>query len=205
MARPMVFESRFAEVQVAVSMSMPVEIAIKNHGNHDFICRLSLSTLCGLIFCSNGFPAISLIHQLMITHFTPQGVHHQLPLRSTSCFLITTPTGHQQPHEELGLWLPFSSGRRWVLLSQILRLEGMGNYTTCYFLDGSELLMALSLKVFAGRVPAGSLVRSHRKHLLNRHYIEAVSAVQLQVLLTNGERVPVARRRVTAFRKAWRG
>lgn len=119
-------------------------------------------------------------------------------LRTPALFAIAT---RPQP----GLFLPFSLGRHWVLLSQIVRLEGVGNYTTCYFLDGSELLAALSLKVFANRVPAGSLLRSHRKHLLNRQYIEAVSAAELTVLLTNGERIPIARRRITAFRKTWRG
>lgn len=105
---------------------------------------------------------------------------------------------------EAGLFLPFPQGRRWVLVSHIVRLEGAGNYTYCHFTDEPPLLAALSLKVLAGRLPGGALVRSHRKHLLNPLYIEAVSPANLKVVLTTGERLPVARRRIRAFRQECR-
>ncbi|TAE26855.1 MAG: LytTR family transcriptional regulator [Cytophagales bacterium] len=105
-------------------------------------------------------------------------------------------------HElRLGLTLPFPLGRQWTNLAQIVRLEGLGNYTLIHFLDGTTLLVALSLKVFMGRVPVGVFVRPHRKHLLNRQHIETVSARHGNILLTNGERIPIARRRVTEFRR----
>jgi two-component system, LytTR family, response regulator len=87
-----------------------------------------------------------------------------------------------------------------MALVQIIRLEGMGNYTNFHFADGSELLAALSLKVYAQRVPPGSFMRPHRKHL----YIEAISGPRSEVVLTTGERIPVARRRVEVFRREWR-
>lgn len=44
------------------------------------------------------------------------------------------------------LLLPFQRGRQWVNFDQIIRLEGIGNYTTCLFADGTELLVALTLR-----------------------------------------------------------
>lgn len=110
----------------------------------------------------------------------------------------------QQSLSSTGLQLPFNDGRRWVDLSQIIRLEGVSNYTHCYFTDAPPLLVALSLKVLAGRLPKGAIVRPHRKHLLNPAYIEAISWGCSEVLLTTGERVPIARRRVTGFRRECR-
>ncbi len=121
------------------------------------------------------------------------------PLRA----VLARPQTAQRHLLEAGLLLPFNDGRRWISLSQIIRLEGVGNYTNVYFLDGSSLLVALSLKVLASRLPADLFMRPHRKHLLNRHCIKAVSAAQLLVVLTTGEQVPLARRRVGVFRRDW--
>jgi len=75
----------------------------------------------------------------------------------------------------------------------------MSNYTRCLFIDGSELLVALCLKRLATRLPAGTFMRAHRKHLINRDHIEAVCPAQLRVALSNGDAVKVSRRRVNAF------
>ncbi len=117
--------------------------------------------------------------------------------------MLPIPTKHvlpglQRPLPE-GLLLPFQHGRRWVALPQIIRLEGEGNYTNLFFTDGSALLVALSLKRLADRLPAGAFLRPHRKHLINRQYIEAVHKARFVVELTNGDTLEVSRRRITDF------
>jgi two-component system, LytTR family, response regulator len=102
------------------------------------------------------------------------------------------------------LWLPFQSGRRWVNLHQIVRLEGVGNYTTCIFADGTELLVALTLRCLQDRIPPGAFVRPHKKHLLNRTYVTSVHPAQFAVCLSNGDSVEIARRRVGSFRREMR-
>ncbi len=106
---------------------------------------------------------------------------------------------------EAGVSLPFPHGRQWVAVSQIIRFEGEGNYTHCHFREGPPLLVALSLKVFAKRMPAGAFVRVHRKHLLNLACVASISYRTPLITLTNGEQIPVARRRVSELRRAWRG
>jgi DNA-binding LytR/AlgR family response regulator len=104
---------------------------------------------------------------------------------------VTSPTA---------LLLPFQYGRRWVGFQHIVRLEGIGNYTSCVFSDGSALLVALSLRHLQDRLPADGFVRAHRKHLLNRDYIARVSPAKFAIWLTNGDCIEIARRRVAEFR-----
>jgi two-component system, LytTR family, response regulator len=99
------------------------------------------------------------------------------------------------------LLLPFQSGRRWVGLQQIIRLEGNGNYTTLFFTDGSHLMVALTLKRLLKRIPDGTFVRPHRKHLINRAFIVGVHASTFTIDLSNGDSVCIARRRASAFRQ----
>lgn len=102
-----------------------------------------------------------------------------------------------------GLMLPFLKTRRWVAMSHIVRLEGVGNYTTCYFVDGSQLLTALSLKVLADRLPEGAFLRTHRKHLVNRAFIAAIQRHDATVQLANGDRITIARRRAEPLFRAF--
>ena len=99
------------------------------------------------------------------------------------------------------LLLPFEKGRRWVNLGEIIRLEGIGNYTSCIFADGTTLLVALTIRRLQDRIPNGLFVRPHKKHLLNRAYVAGVHPNTFAVSLTNGERVDMARRRVGEFKR----
>ncbi len=103
-----------------------------------------------------------------------------------------------------GLLLPFDKERRWIALTQIVRLEGEGNYTTCIFADGSQLVVALTLKRLANRLPDGQFLRSHRKHLINRAFIEAVQRHTATIQLANGDCVSIARRRANGLFHAFR-
>ncbi len=117
---------------------------------------------------------------------------------NTSFPVLPPPARPTLPLRE-GLLLPFRPTRRWVVLSQILRLEGESNYTICHFTDGTQLLVALSLKRLAERLPIGAFMRPHRKHLINRQYICDVQAREYKIMLTNGDRIAIARRRVVGF------
>jgi DNA-binding LytR/AlgR family response regulator len=102
---------------------------------------------------------------------------------------------------ETALRLPFQEGGRWVSFDQIVRLEGVGNYTSCVFAGGSALLVALTLRRLADRIPAGAFVRPHRKHLVNRAFIVRIRRDDPVVQLTNGERLEIARRRIWQLRR----
>ncbi|TAE23998.1 MAG: LytTR family transcriptional regulator [Cytophagales bacterium] len=97
--------------------------------------------------------------------------------------------------------LPFPSGRRWVSLHQIVRLEGQTNYTIVFFTNGTHLLVALTLKRLLERIPADQFVRIHRKHLVNRAFIAPTQSTSFMLDLSNGDSVAIARRRIGSFRQ----
>jgi DNA-binding LytR/AlgR family response regulator len=99
------------------------------------------------------------------------------------------------------LRLPFRAGRQWIDFQEIIRLEGEGNYTVCFFADGSRLLVALTLKRLLARIPAGLFVRLHRKHVVNRAFITGVRAAAHLVDLSNGDAVSISRRRVGTLKR----
>ena len=98
------------------------------------------------------------------------------------------------------LLLPFQRGRQWVNFDQIIRLEGIGNYTSCVFTDGPDLLVALTLRRLEDRLPVGTFARPHKKHLINRRHVAHVYVHRPVAQLTNGEQVAIARRRAEQFR-----
>ncbi len=102
------------------------------------------------------------------------------------------------------LRLPFNEGHRWVDLRQIVRLEGIGNYTTFFFADGSTLLVAITIKRLQNRMPTGTFVRLHRKHLVNRSHVASIQPLLLTVRLTNGDSLKIARRRAVEIRQTMR-
>jgi two-component system, LytTR family, response regulator len=83
---------------------------------------------------------------------------------------VIKPTSEQILAMPEALLLPFRAGRWWVDFGQIVWLEGIGNYTSCVFADGSQLVVALTLKRLFDRMPASQFVRLHRKHLINRAF-----------------------------------
>lgn len=99
------------------------------------------------------------------------------------------------------LLLPFHTGRRWVSLQQIVRLEGEGNYTQFFFADGSRLVVALTLKRLLARLPTGQFVRLHRKHVVNWAFIAGIRQRNHVVVLFTGDEISIARRRLPSLMK----
>ncbi len=86
-------------------------------------------------------------------------------------------------------------------LQQIVRLEGEGNYTQFFFADGSRLMVALTLKRILTRLPPDQFARLHRKHVVNWAFVAHIRLNDSVVLLTNGDEISIARRRVFALKQ----
>lgn len=103
-----------------------------------------------------------------------------------------------------GLWLPYLLKRRWVSFDRIVRLEGQVNYTLVYLSDGSQVLVALTLKRFVERLPTPVFVRLHRKHIVNRQYVASFQPIRQQVCLEAGETIGISRRFLAGVREQFR-
>jgi DNA-binding LytR/AlgR family response regulator len=116
--------------------------------------------------------------------------------------LFSHTTSRRRAISEAGLILPFPKGRKAVSPLLIVRLEGDVNYTTFWFADGTYLIVAVTLKRLTPRLPADLFFRVHRKHVVNRAYIQTLDARRLQLNLTTGEQIEVARRRLQVAKEA---
>lgn len=103
-----------------------------------------------------------------------------------------------------GLRLPYPSKRLWISFDRIVRLEGQVNYTLVYLSDGSQVLVALTLKRLVARLPAPAFVRLHRKHIINRQYVVAFQPNHQQVCLEAGETIGISRRFLAGVREQFR-
>lgn len=103
------------------------------------------------------------------------------------------------PH---ALLLPFQTGCRWINFQQIVRLEGIGNYTICMFAGGSHLMVARTIKCLLNRILTGQFVRLHRKHFVNRAFVANVQPAAYAVDLSNGGQASIARRQMVALMRA---
>lgn len=87
-----------------------------------------------------------------------------------------------------------------VSLKQIVRLQSERNYTLLFLADGRQVLMAKTLGAFE-RLLSASFVRIHRSHLVNHSFIShwVESPLKNIIVLTNGETLSIANRRVKEF------
>ncbi|MFD2571471.1 LytR/AlgR family response regulator transcription factor [Spirosoma soli] len=105
------------------------------------------------------------------------------------------------------LTLPFWGYRKKMPMHQIVRLEGEGNYTVFHFVDGSQLMVSLTLKKMESRLSPKVFVRPHKKNIINLLYLDSIhpDPQQMRVSLVNGDQVDVSRRKASRFIKQVKG
>jgi two-component system, LytTR family, response regulator len=79
-------------------------------------------------------------------------------------------------------------------LTHVVRLEGAGNYTTFILRDGTSYLSSKSLCIYESHLPI-EFVRVHKCCIINRHFVSGFDKEQQSVLMNDGSRVKVSRRR----------
>ena len=127
--------------------------------------------------------------------------------------LLTRPLTHAYVEKIAGhlampdLLLPFWNHRKKMPMHQIVRLEGEGNYTLFHFVDGSHLMVSLTLKKMESRLSPTVFVRLHKKNIINLLYLDGIfpERQQLKISLVNGDRVDVSRRKASRFMKRVKG
>jgi DNA-binding LytR/AlgR family response regulator len=85
-----------------------------------------------------------------------------------------------------------------IPLDAIVQIAGLGNYSQFILRDGRRIVSAYTMKVYQDVLPSYFL-RIHRASLVNGHYISGWSG-QHGLLLIDGSRVEIARRKAEMFR-----
>ncbi|MFA7272598.1 MAG: LytTR family DNA-binding domain-containing protein [Crocinitomicaceae bacterium] len=95
-----------------------------------------------------------------------------------------------------------TKGLKIVEDDSIINLEASGNCTMLHFQDGSRYLDTRTLKIYENLLDPTKFSRIHKSHIINLNYMtDYLNEDGHFVVLKNGERIPVARNRVSDFVK----
>ncbi len=96
--------------------------------------------------------------------------------------------------------IPCSQGIRLVPPEQIVRVEGLSNYSRVHFASGPPLTVAKVLHWFEDHLPQQMFARVHRSHLINKLFMQEIKgANHSDLLLINGESIVMSRRKKTSL------
>jgi two-component system LytT family response regulator len=89
--------------------------------------------------------------------------------------------------------------------SDIMYLEGEGNYTNIYFSDGTQYVDTRSLGIYEGILDPRKFFRVHKSHIVNVLCVnEFLNAEGSFVIMKNGARLAISRLRLTGFLELFR-
>lgn len=96
--------------------------------------------------------------------------------------------------------LPTSTGMEFVEIDEVVRCEGMINYTNIHFLERDPLLVTRTLKEFEQMLEGSSFFRVHNSHLINfRYVVRYIRSNGGQIVMADGKTIDVSRRRRDEF------
>lgn len=94
------------------------------------------------------------------------------------------------------LLLPAKAGLLAANIPDIIRLEANSNYTNFYIEGKPKIVVAKTMKEFEEILVPCGFFRIHNSHLVNLHRVEYLhQGLEEYVILKNGEKVEVSRRR----------
>jgi two-component system, LytTR family, response regulator len=119
----------------------------------------------------------------------------QIPL-STISIKIVTLLGRQY------LLVPDQSKIRRVLINDIVRLEGVKNYTLLHLRNGDTMLSSRTLKVYDEILQPADFLRIHKAHLINMKCLRNYDEFQHQyAVMQNRDIISISRRKRKDFQE----
>lgn len=96
--------------------------------------------------------------------------------------------------------LPSMEGLQFVDLDDVVYCESQDNYTQFFLLDGKRIMVSKTIKHFEELLDPERFFRVHRSNIINLKYIDKyVKGEGGYIVLKQGARIPVSRRRKEAF------
>ena len=103
--------------------------------------------------------------------------------------------------DEQVLTINTQEGKVYLPIKEIVRLEGDRNYTAFKLDDGKSILASKTLHDWEFLLDDKGFFRLHNSHLINRTHLKSVQK-NGEVLMSDGELLPVARRKKGSF-QSW--
>jgi len=101
----------------------------------------------------------------------------------------------QKDIRDFKIAVPSSDGVHFFVVEDILRLEADSSYTNIHLVNQRPFLASKTLKHFEEMLEDFHFIRTHKSHLVNSKHITRISNDKEFVLLTDGSKVEVARRK----------
>lgn len=113
--------------------------------------------------------------------------------------LIKSVVNKQMDYEKTSI--PTKDGLIIVNNNEIVHLEANESYTVIYLKDGKKHLSSKNIKVFEENLNPNIFFRTHKSYIINfaHHLKEFNRSMGNVAILSNGENIPVSRRKITDF------
>lgn len=97
--------------------------------------------------------------------------------------------------KDFRLAVPSSEGVFFFLVHEILRLEADRNYTIIHLINKRPFIASKTLKHFEDMLAKFRFIRTHKSHLVNLDHIIRISNNNEFIILSDGSRIEVSRRK----------
>ena len=98
--------------------------------------------------------------------------------------------------------VPVANGYSFVPIRKIVRCEAAAKYTIIHY-DSNQLISTKNIGYFVDILTPYGFFPTHKSHLVNLEFVQSYT-VDGEIVLTDGSRIPLSRRRKTEFMKQFR-
>ena len=96
--------------------------------------------------------------------------------------------------------LPNGQGYTLVSISDIVHIEADSNYSKFYLSNGDNITVSKVLKEYEEILPENQFIRIHKSSIVNLDYLKEYNSKNgMEVILKNGDKIAVSRRRASDF------
>ncbi len=93
------------------------------------------------------------------------------------------------------LALPSANGCSFFLPRDIIRCEGLGNYTQFYFTNHNKVITSKTIKEYEDVLAPHKFIRIHKSHLINAGFVADYVSQTNHIIMQDGSQVEISRRR----------
>ena len=97
----------------------------------------------------------------------------------------------------------YANGLSVIDINSIVRIQAVSNYSRLFLQDGRHIIVSKVLRQMEYILSGKEFTRIHRSHLVNSARIHSYNALQLKVILDNGDEIKVSRRKLREIRKKY--
>jgi len=116
--------------------------------------------------------------------------------------LLLENLSHKKTYQQR-IAIPTLDGLHFIKVEEIVYLEASVNYTNIFLSNAQKHLVCHTLKEFEEMLDSDIFLRIHHSHIINKNFaVRYIKGEGGQVILSNGIRLDVAKRKKTEFLKA---